>query len=144
MRQKGNYIMKKRKEFDYLFYKTKLWECAGGNDEFNEETSYSPVDESNYTITITKPIGILYDDLPRSWLNYVETLRYTIDINERRQVILYEDVEINLTFDKSINDLKMIGYENEYGLLMYDSVANKTIKYKVIKEKEIEGYHPVL
>ena len=119
--------MKKRKEFDYLFYKTKLWECAGGNDEFNEETSYSPVDESNYTITITKPIGILYDDLPRSGLNYVETLRYTIDINERRQVILYEDVEINLTFDKSINDLKMIGYENEYGLLMYDSVANKTI-----------------
>ena len=41
--------------------------------------------------------------------------------------------------------LRFVGYEgNEYELIEYDVTSNRTTEYKVIKEKTVPGYHPIL
>ncbi len=59
--------------------------------------------------------------------------------------MLIEKTGLNFTEDeKNKRGLKLTGYDNKYELLVYDSVGKKTIKYKVTKVKEVNGYHPIL
>ena len=131
------------KYYNQLFYKAKTWEVAGGEDEFNELSDYQASDDCKYTVVISVPQYIFDDDIPGVGVNYCNTNHYAINFMDNYQIILKEDVFVNLKRNRLTNKLELSGYENEYQLLMYDSVANKTIKYKVIKEKEVEGYHPL-
>ena len=130
--------------FNWLFYKTKTWERAGGDDEFNEKTNYIPLDKCGHTVTIAEPQYCLDEGRPCPGLHHIYTVKYIVDTKDRHQIVLAEDVVLNLIYNEKIDDLELSGYENEYHLFRYDPTSNKTIKYKMIKEKEVEGYHPAI
>ena len=134
------------KSYDWEFFKTDSLKVAGGKDEFDECTEYIASNSNEYEFIVSKQ---LYDetceDSAYVGLNYGLNSRYTINVRDQYQIMLIEKTGLNFTEDeKNKRGLKLTGYDNKYELLVYDSVGKKTIKYKVTKVKEVNGYHPIL
>ena len=129
----------------YEFYKATKWAKATGEYDIDPDTGYTDCDKCPYSITISFTED--EEDYEPCFVgkNFIREDRFDICFANNLEIMLLQKNYIKLIQDDTEkHNLKNTGYDNEYELLEYDAVSNKTTKYKVTKIKEVEGYHPVL
>ena len=131
---------------EWKFYNASAWQSAVGEGPFEPDVDYSESGSHGYSFTVADLTWSDYEEPLHAGVNYAGPTYYSIVLKDRFEIRLSQKVAMNLEDDERERyGLRFVGYEdNEYELIEYDVTSNRTTKYKVIKEKTVPGYHPIL